>query len=448
MRLSSLIGHCAEAMELIVSETRPADRVINYYFRGRKYLGSRDRAFIAEGVYHALRHRRRLEWLAAHLRIAEGAPEVKPEGRSLVTFALSLLEGVETDEARRVAEALAEREEFDDGAAFVWFARKFLNDVDSLPWPDDAVGRLAIEHSMPDWLMRRFADALGVDEAGELAEFCNHAAPVTLRVNDRKAPREAVQATLEAEGHPCDPTPISPFGLTLRKRANVFTTDTFKRGWFDIQDEGSQLVALCVDPKPGSRVLDACSGGGGKALHMSAIMKGRGEIQACDIHKRRLDSLKDRARRNDCQNIRIRLLEAEGAAPDDMIDRMDYVLVDAPCTGVGVLRRNPDARWKVTPESVEQLTAVQGAILDRYAACVRPGGRLVYATCSTLEEENEDVIRAFFERNDEFEPSPLRPRLERYGLAHLVEGDAHMLRLWPHRDGTDGFFVASLERKA
>jgi 16S rRNA (cytosine967-C5)-methyltransferase len=465
MKLSSLIGHCAEALEAIFANPLPADIVLNGFFRARKYLGSKDRAYIAESVYHVLRHRRRLEWMnecffgppggatpedASSGSIPASAFSHPPISRpALSVFVLSLLENATGDEAVSVATALAEREELAiDAKRFVGIARDLLSKPHDLPWPEAPVARMALECSLPDWLVERNVEMLGEEEARQLGEACNQAAPVILRVNTMKAPREAVQAALEAEGYPCDPTRLSPFGLTLRERANVFTTETFKRGWFEIQDEASQMVSLCVDPKPGARVLDACAGGGGKTLHLSALMGGRGAVFALDVSKRRLDSLRDRARRDDCQNVRVTRVSPDAPPPAELIGKMQYLLIDAPCTGMGVLRRNPDARWKVTPEVVRELAAKQRAILEHYLPCLAPAGRLVYATCSTLHEEDEAVVDDFIAAHNDFKPANLAAILSRHGLERLVAPASHCLRLWPHRHGTDGFFVAVLERAA
>ncbi|MCX7047545.1 MAG: RsmB/NOP family class I SAM-dependent RNA methyltransferase [Candidatus Sumerlaeota bacterium] len=460
MKLSSLIGHAAEVLGLIRTDTRPADVLINSFFRQRKYLGSKDRAYIAETVYHVLRHYRRLEWLRERfLESCErdalpppfaGDAALQPH---IEIILFSLLEGADRQQTEAVVTAASERTEFGRAAQFMQAARYFLGRQGLLPWPKNETARLGIEYSLPDWIMARFIAMLGAEEAEQLAGAMNQPAPITLRVNPMKAPRDAVQTALAGEGFPSDLTAYSPLGLTLRERANVLTTETFKRGWFEIQDEASQIVAYCLDPRPGTRVLDACAGGGGKALHCSALMKGRGEIIALDIVKRRLDSLRDRARRCDCQNIRIRLIKPEGPAPEDLIGRMQSVLIDAPCTGLGVLRRNPDARWKVTPESVAELAVKQRAILERFAPCVGQGGRLVYATCSVMREENEDIIAAFLVAHPEFQPGDLREILAHNGLERLITptgdstGNARAcLCLWPHRHGADGFFIAALER--
>jgi len=175
-------------------------------------------------------------------------------------------------------------------------------------------------------------------------------------------------------------------------------------------------------------------------------MKGRGEIVALDVYKRRLDSLRARARRDDCQNIRVRVVEADAPAEPDLLGRMEYVLIDAPCTGIGVLRRNPDVRWKTSVPEIEELAARQRALLDRYAPCVAPGGRLVYATCSILREENEANVEDFLTRHGEFRAGDVRKPLSRYGLERLAPDGGPCLRLWPHRHGADGFFIAVLER--
>jgi 16S rRNA (cytosine967-C5)-methyltransferase len=284
---------------------------------------------------------------------------------------------------------------------------------------------------------------MGESEAEQLLEALNQPPPLTLRVNTLKAAREDCLRELRRRGYDCTPAQFSPDGIHLAKRTNLFGLDLFREGWFELQDEGSQLISLLLDPKPNWRVADVCAGGGGKTLHLAALMKNRGEIFAFDIVPQRLENLRKRARRCGIYNIRVQLLQPD-AVPAALLEKMDAILIDAPCSGSGVLRRNPDAKWKITPEMVQEMAAKQKQILNHYSTLLKPGGRLVYATCSLLAEENEEVVESFLAQQPEFHRTDAVAILQRYQLAHLTGGSA--IHLLPHRHGTDGFFAAVLEK--
>jgi 16S rRNA (cytosine967-C5)-methyltransferase len=274
-------------------------------------------------------------------------------------------------------------------------------------------------------------------------------APLDLRVNTFKAKREAVLAEFEAQGFPCVSTPHSPLGIRLQGKPALNRLDVFNRGDVEVQDEGSQLLALLTDAHRGEMVVDFCAGAGGKTLALGAAMRNTGRLYAFDTSGHRLAALKPRLARSGLSNVHPVQIAHER---DDRIKRLagkiDRVLVDAPCSGLGTLRRNPDLKWRQKPESVTELAALQQAILASASRLLKPGGRLVYATCSVLPEENEATVQDFLAAHPDFEAVDAAQELARLKVpeaAFLCEG-GH-LRLWPHRHGTDGFFAAVIVRR-
>jgi 16S rRNA (cytosine967-C5)-methyltransferase len=311
----------------------------------------------------------------------------------------------------------------------------------------DPVERLAAEASLPRWIAARFVDELGLEEARALAAASNARAPLTVRANGLKGTRDDLRARLAAEGVSAEPTRFSPWGLVLDGHENAFALRSFKEGRFEIQDEGSQLIALACGARPGWTVVDACAGAGGKALALAAEMRNKGSLHALDTDAERLDDARRRARRADVHNLRARVLaagpEADGQL-QDLAGKADLVLVDAPCSGLGTLRRKPDARWRLAEGDPARFAETQRALVRRFARLLRPGGRLVYATCSVGRTENDDVAD-FAVREVDLRPAPLAPLLGAERAAALGAGETR-LHLYPHRHGTDGFFVAAFER--
>ncbi len=313
----------------------------------------------------------------------------------------------------------------------------------------DPVGRLAAEESLPFWIARRFVAELGEGEARALARAMNQRAPLTVRTNLLHVDRERLRARLAAEGVASEPTRFSPWGLVLDGHANAFALDAFQEGLFEIQDEGSQLVALACGARPGEKAIDACAGAGGKSLALAMEMHNRGAIFALDVDEGRLGEARRRARRAGVHNLRTRLLAAgaEAAAQlSDLEGQADLVLVDAPCSGTGTLRRKPDARWRLAEGDPERFAARQRELVLRFASLVRPGGRLVYATCAIGRTENEDVAELIERELPGLRPAPLERTLGAERARALGAG-GHVLQLYPHRHATDGFFIASFERK-
>ena len=414
-------AHAARLLAAIVDATAPADRQMDRHFRANPRLGARDRGLIAETVYACLR---RLG-LPRHLVGAAGPAEA--------WLAVHLLrEGL----SARALEQLRYRGK--DSLAPPALAAS-LRTLDPAALPRHA--RL----DLPGWLLARLDAQLGAEETEVLAAALQQPAPLDLRVNTLKADRDRVRARLADEGHAVDPTPYSPLGLRRASRAPLFQTAAFRDGLFEVQDEGSQLLGLLVEARRRETVVDYCAGAGGKALQLAAQMANSGTVYAFDVAAHRLERIRPRLRRAGVDNVQpIAISGADDPRVRRLEGKADRVLVDAPCSGTGTLRRNPDIKWR--PLDLEALTAGQNRILAAAATLLRPGGRLVYATCSLLREENEEIVDAFLAAQPGFHRIPVSDILARRQVALPATGDA--LRLWPHRHGTDGFFAAVVERAA
>jgi len=409
----------------------PADRAFDAWARSSRFAGSKDRAAVSEIVFGVLRHR-------AELAAALGSEEP----RLLALGAVALIDGAGAagamalaDGARHAPAPLAREE-----------AAALRGAV--LPGPDAPSW---VRLNYPQWLHAEFEAAFGPDVEAEMAALMERA-PADLRVNALKGGREAVLAALAGEGVPAEPTPWSPWGLRLAGRANVTGLEVFRSGSVEVQDEGSQLACLLTGAKPGEQIADLCAGGGGKSLALAAMMGNRGQIHACDTDRRRLGKLMPRAQRAGARNIQTHFIKPHmlpGEADPDLAGfegRMDCVLVDAPCSGTGAWRRNPDARWRLTSGLLANYQATQAEVLARGARLVRPGGRLVYVTCSLLPGENERQVEAFLSGRPDFVQRDWQAGWpEGLPLPPAPPGPA--LRLSPARSGTDGFFAALLERE-
>ncbi|RZJ56244.1 MAG: RsmB/NOP family class I SAM-dependent RNA methyltransferase, partial [Acidovorax sp.] len=308
-------------------------------------------------------------------------------------------------------------------------------------------------HNLPEWLVQPLKDQLGTG-FWPLVESLSNAAPLDLRVNALQDKRADVQKELAKAGIKAVPTPYSPWGLRIDGKPALTKLDVFTRGAVEVQDEGSQLLALLLEAKRGEMVVDFCAGAGGKTLAIGASMRSTGRLYAFDVSGHRLDALKPRLARSGLSNVHPAAIAHER---DDRVKRLagkiDRVLVDAPCSGLGTLRRNPDLKWRQTPKAVEELVAKQTAILDSAARLLKSGGRLVYATCSILPQENEAIAEAFSAAHPEFvlvDAGELLTQLKVEGAPQLCSGGESgtgYLRLWPHVHHTDGFFAAVWTRK-
>jgi 16S rRNA (cytosine967-C5)-methyltransferase len=424
-----------EAYGLIRHESRLADRALDFTLRRKEHLYSNERRAVAERVYALLRRQITVDHLLARAR--PGYEGLSTSRQDLLRLCASrVLEGEDADTIIRT-----ERLGPEDARALEALPTA-ARSLQKLPPAE----RFAISASLPPMLAEKLRAEFG-DQAEAAAEALNERAPLTARVNTLKIDREGLMAKLREEGVECRPTPLSPIGVFLETRINAFSLGSFREGLFELQDEGSQLLGMLVDPPP-TKVVDACAGAGGKTLQMAADMKNRGEIFALDVDERRLEDLKKRTRRDGVHNVRIRPIPPEGPEVDavlsDLMGKADRVLVDAPCSGTGTFRRKPDARYRLSPADLATHVARQKRLLSAFSKLVKGSGRLVYGTCSLLREENEAVVEAFLKEHPEFQVRPVAELLGAELGAKVTRGG--FLRLFPHQHGTDGFFGAVLVR--
>lgn len=423
MHPKALLDACAELVRLTLTFEHPADAVVSRYFRDHRGLGPRERATLAETVYTVLRKKLLFDHMA-------------PSGSGPKERRLAILGFHGPRDFLK--SALTEQE------------KTWLDQCDAVT-ADDLMERH--RHNLPEWLVQPLKDQLG---AGfwPLVDSLTQAAPLDLRVNALQDKRADVQKELAQAGIKALPTPYSPWGLRINGKPALAKLAVFTRGAVEVQDEGSQLLALLLDAKRGEMVVDFCAGAGGKTLAIGASMRNTGRLYAFDVSGHRLDALKPRLARSGLSNVHPAAIAHER---DERVKRLagkiDRVLVDAPCSGLGTLRRNPDLKWRQTPKAVEELVAKQTAILASAARLLKPGGRLVYATCSILPQENEAIAEAFSAAHSDFEPADAGELLEQLkveGARALCSGGASgsaYLRLWPHLHQTDGFFAAVWTRK-
>lgn len=432
MTPSARLQATIDLLDAIQSTGRPADGVVSTWLRQRRYIGSKDRAEITGRVYQLLRHYARLGWWIERAQAMD-----TPRARAIASVMLLDDQPVETIETLFDGERYSPGKLLDDEYTLARsLSRKKVDDPAMPEW---------VRSELPEWAAAPLRRAFGEDFDREVMALLD-AASVDLRVNEARAERDEVVGVLGAAGIQAKPTPMSPLGLRLVGRPQVAAHPAFRSGLVEVQDEGSQIVGLLVDARPGQQVVDFCSGAGGKALLMAARMQGKGRIVACDVSEGRLTRAKERIRRAVVDNIEPKLLESERDRwVKKQKGKFDRVLIDAPCSGTGAWRRNPDARWR--PIDLARLTALQAEILDSAARLAKPGGgRAIYATCSLLREENEDQVERFLAAHPEWRVLPVAEIWPEAVGGTAPETDGPYLRLTPARHGTDGFFVAILER--
>ena len=427
------VAAAIDILAAIDTGERPADDVAANYFRRRRYIGAKDRGHIAGNVYTVLRHRSALDWW-----IAKHPVDIGP--RSRVLAGLVLIEGWRPE----VITECCDGDRFRPAPLSEAEARLVCGlATHTLRHPEMP---RAVANDLPDWLEPYVERVFGKGLEREMAAL-NASASIDLRVNLLKADWETARRALAAEGVAAQPTPWSPVGLRLAERVPLGGLSAFKEGLVEVQDEGSQITALLADARPGMRVVDFCAGAGGKTLALAAGMANRGKLVACDVSAHRLERAVRRLRRAGVGNAERRVLTSER---DKWIKRhaggFDRVLVDAPCLGTGTWRRNPGDKWRATPEDLVDLIVRQQEILRNAARLVRPGGRLVYATCSLLREEDEAQAEAFLAAEPAFSVVPAA-RAWNETIGGLSPGGERYLRMTPARHGTDGFFVAIFERQ-
>ena len=398
-----------------------ADNVVSTFFRLNRNLGSRERHTLAETTYHVLRQRLLLQNLA---QSGKGPMERRLAILGWQGQPSFLKAAITADEAQ-------------------WLEHSQAIDLATLPEK--------LRHNMPDWLANPLREQLGEEEFWALVNSLSGTAPLDLRVNTFKAKREAVLEALKAANIEAIPTNYSPTSIRIEGKPALQKLDVFTSGQVEVQDEGSQLLALLTGAKRGEMVVDFCAGAGGKTLALGAMMRNTGRLYAFDTSGHRLDAIKPRLARSGLSNVYATQIAHER---DERVKRLsgkiDRVLVDAPCSGTGTLRRNPDIKWRQSPKAIAELNEMQAAILKSAARMVKPGGRLVYATCSLLKSENEAIAEQFSQAHPDFVQVNAAEKLEQSGVsqAESLVTEAGHLRLWPHRHATDGFFAVAWEKKA
>ena len=418
MHPQALLDVCTELVRLTLKFDHPADAIVSRFFRDHRGLGPRERATLAETVYTVLRKKLLFEKLA----LSGSGPR---ERRLAILGFYGPRDFIKS--------VLTEQE------------KQWLDHCDRVK-PEDLLDMH--RHNLPEWLVQPLKAQLG-EGFWPLVESLNQGAGLDLRVNTQLAKREAIQKELKEAGIKAVPTPYSPWGLRIEGKPALNKLDAFTRGAIEVQDEGSQLLALLLDAKRGEMVVDFCAGAGGKTLAIGAAMRSTGRLYAFDTSAHRLEALKPRLARSGLSNVHPAAIAHER---DERIKRLagkiDRVLVDAPCSGLGTLRRNPDLKWRQSEQAVQEMTVKQAAILASAARLLKPGGRLVYATCSVLPQENEVIAEAFSAAHPDFQPlaaGELLTQLKVEQATRLCSGGDEgtlYLRLWPHLHQTDGFFAA------
>jgi 16S rRNA (cytosine967-C5)-methyltransferase len=434
-RLSAAI----EILEAIDAADTAADSIIRAYFRPRRYAGSKDRRSVGNRVFDVIRHRARIDWW-----IAGAAGDMQPSARLRVLASILLLDGKTSESVNSLFDGTAH-----SPAPLDANEQQLVENLAAKPLLHDAMPQ-GVVHEVPDWLDPLFQSLWGERYAAEMIAL-NAAAPVDIRVNLGRVSRGQAQKSLSIDHIKTTATALSPAGLRLIERARLEETKAFKKGLVEVQDEGSQLIALLCEAKHGMTVVDYCAGGGGKTLALADAMgmqggaSGDGALIACDVSTKRLSGLDERVKRAGSTGIQQLVLD-DVTAVNELAEKADRVLIDAPCSGIGAWRRHPEARWRLTQARLDRHVADQHKILNAAAKMVKPGGRLIYATCSLLAEENETQIEAFLEQHNDFITLPIIDIWSK-AITSPCPPARDGLRLSPADTDTDGFFCAVMERK-
>ena len=411
----SELAMLAGAIERVARLDMPADAALSAFFREHAQMGARDRAFVSDGAFAYLRRKSSLEAIA------------QTTDPRLLSYATVM---------REFGHSVRDLEPALNAADARWLAGFKARVSEPLA--------AAVAADVPDWLWHRLGEAYDDKTRAALTRAWQQPAPLDLRVNSMKATRDDALAALSSEGLRVSPTPYSPYGLRIAGRPSLARHPWLSDGRLEVQDEGSQLVAMLVQPRRSDMVVDFCAGAGGKTLLLGAMMRSQGRLYAFDVSPKRLERIAPRLARSGLSNVHTQPIASErDARVRRLAGKIDRVLIDAPCTGFGTLRRNPDLKWRQTPDDLAELTAKQTAIIDAASSLLKPGGRLVYATCSVLPEENDAIVDAFLSSHRDF--------VERDAAAILAElrvplDTGPRLRLRTDVHGCDGFFATVLER--
>jgi 16S rRNA (cytosine967-C5)-methyltransferase len=432
-----------QLLDSVIAGKKYPDMLLGEIFKNETF-SSAEKTTIVEFTYGILRHRGRIDYIIGHASRAS-IPDIDLNILNILRICTyqAAFTGASAAAVINNATALCV-----DEKRFESFVKRtvegIINNKDEVIFPDKENAPLeyiSVYHSHPVWIVEKWLKEF--HEPGVVEALCtanNNEPPLTIRANPLKTKREALQMLLDHEGYTSSPTRFSPFGLVVDKKEDIFKTDAFANGAFEVQDEGSQLITLLTGAKPGEFVVDSCAGNGGKSLFLSGLMRNKGTVIAFETSASKLANLRRRAARAGAMNIRT----AETGMLGEYDGMADCVLIDAPCSGMGVFRRNPDSKWRLTQEDIRELSVKQKEILMEYSGLVKPGGRLVYATCTISREENEEVVRRFLEENADFHMVPASEMNPEIFGKFTTEG---YFRSLPHVHGTDGFFGAVMSRK-
>lgn len=491
MELYSLIGHSSQLLTLILKSAKPSDKIASFYFRGKKYLGSKDRKFISQAVFASLRYLSLLKHCIKHIYVIHPIQSTKVDYFPVICglYYLSTICKLPINSSSSnklnylilndsidntiLSDALAKRLDINVSQAFSLLETiKTKYDILSKEcfaltdkWEDfneqltnDDITLLSVYYSLPQWILagwinnkKRFSSHTN---PLKIAKSLCHSAPVCLRIN-RNISRDKVIRELANSGINAAPGNLSPSCIVLNNRPQLSVLPVYKQGVIEVQEEGSQIISYALGPKPNWKILDACAGAGGKSLHLASLQNDMGEIIATDIEVKKLKELLKRSNRAGFRSIKTFQFDhsKQKNIPEyirDYIrkDRFDAVLVDAPCSGTGTSRRSPMHKWRLTPKMLSRLVAKQKQILKNASSFLKPGGILVYATCSLMFEENEDIIDNFLNNNPSFIPDPLGPVFTSFNVnIKDFDNNSHTLSLNPDLHGCDGFFVARMKKK-
>jgi 16S rRNA (cytosine967-C5)-methyltransferase len=438
---------CLEILNRMEESALHPDRLLTDSFKRYRHLTSLDRAFLTELMYGVIRWRGKLDWV---IRSFSKVPFEKIELETLNILRLGLYQILflsRTPASAAVNESveLAKGIRGKGGAGFVnAVLRSTIRQKNEIPYPEideDPARHLSVVQSHPLWLVRRWVKEMGVEETLRVCTFNNQISSLTLRTNTLKIDRKDLIEKLEEKGFKPAPTTYSEEGIVLRDPPPTSELPFIKEGLYIIQDEASQLVTSILDPKPGERILDACSAPGGKTTHMAQKMENRGEIAAFDVSKGKLDLVEE-----SCQRLGIKIVKTiKGNAAERLLIpqgiKYDRILADVPCSGFGTLRRNPDLKWRRGEKDIKRLSELQFSILSHLSVYLKKGGIFVYSTCTVFHEENEDVVGKFLEGHPEFKLDEMDKFLPEKFHSFIQNG---YFKTFPPRDEMDGFFVARL----
>jgi len=426
-------------LDPITLDNRYPDFLIGELFKNEKFE-SAEKAVIVSFVYGILRHRGRIDYIIENTTRAS-VSRIEPDILNILRICTFQAFFTDASPASIKNNAVALSSHKDKFRGFVTRTIEgVIRNKNAVVFPDKVKNTpeyICAYHSHPAWILEKWKRELG--EWKKVEDMCianNLEPPLTIRVNPLKTSRELLQTSLQNSGYPSTPTRFSPYGLIVDRKEDIFKTEEFNKGTFEVQDEGSQLITMLTGAKPKELVIDACAGNGGKSLFLSGLMGNKGTVIALETNPVKLLNLKRRAERAAASNIRT----SPAGDISQYVDKADCVLIDAPCSGMGVFRRNPDSKWRLTQADIGELCAKQREIIRDYSRLVKPGGRLVYATCTISKDENEDVVHEFLEENKEFHiisPLEMNPDI----FSEFITEDG-FFRSLPHVHGTDGFFSA------